>query len=86
MNLLSEFPNITVYDKPALVNFDDKRVLFNGWGYNPLEQEDADVLFTHIEINTFTVNDEDSVRRLRALGIDIVIGNFPDMVKRVLAE
>ena len=31
-------------------------------------------------------NDEDSVRRLRALGIDIVIGNFPDMVKRVLAE
>lgn len=56
MNLLSEFPNITVYDKPTLVNFDDKRVLFNGWGYNPLEQEDADVLFTHIEINTFKMS------------------------------
>ena len=46
----------------------------------------AEVKSHHIEINTFTVNDEDSVRRLRALGIDIVIGNFPDMVKRVLAE
>ena len=37
-----------------------------------------------IEINTFTVNDEASVKRLRDKGIDIVIGNFPDMVKRVL--
>ena len=46
----------------------------------------AEVKSHHIEINTFTVNDEDSVRRLRAFGIDIVICNFPDMVKRVLAE
>ena len=30
--------------------------MFNGWGYNPLEQEDADVLFTHIEINTFKMS------------------------------
>ena len=46
----------------------------------------AEVKSHNIEINTFTVNDEESVKRLRALGIDIVIGNFPDMVKRVLAE
>lgn len=37
-----------------------------------------------IEINTFTVNDEDAVKRLLAKKIDIVIGNFPDMVGRVL--
>ena len=46
----------------------------------------AEVKSHNIEINTFTVNDEESVKRLHALGIDIVIGNFPDMVKRVLAE
>ena len=28
----------------------------------------------------------ESVKRLLALGIDIVIGNFPDMVKRVLTK
>ncbi|MDY4920595.1 MAG: glycerophosphodiester phosphodiesterase [Phascolarctobacterium sp.] len=38
----------------------------------------------NLEINTFTVNDEESVKRLRDLGIDIVIGNFPDMTKKVL--
>lgn len=37
-----------------------------------------------IEINTFTVNDENAVKRLLAKKIDIVIGNFPDMVGRVL--
>ena len=38
----------------------------------------------HIEINTVTVNDIDSVKRLMQKGIDIVIGNFPDMVHHVL--
>jgi glycerophosphoryl diester phosphodiesterase len=37
-----------------------------------------------IEINTWTVNDEESVKRFRDLGVDIVIGNFPDMVKKIL--
>ena len=44
----------------------------------------AEVKAHHIEINTFTVNDEESVRQLRDYGVDCVIGNFPDMVKRVL--
>ena len=39
-----------------------------------------------LEINTFTVNDAESVRRLADLGIDAVIGNYPDMAKAVLAE
>lgn len=37
-----------------------------------------------IVINTWTVNTEDEVRRLYRLGIDAVIGNFPDMTAEVL--
>lgn len=44
----------------------------------------AEIKSHHIEINTFTVNDEASVKQLRDYGVDCVIGNFPDMVKRVL--
>jgi len=39
-----------------------------------------------LEINTFTVNLEEEVRRFYELGIDGIIGNHPDMTKRVLAE
>lgn len=35
-------------------------------------------------INTWTVNDENEVKRLYNLGIDAVIGNYPDMAKRVI--
>ena len=37
-----------------------------------------------IEINTWTVNDKDSVARLYKLGVDSVIGNYPDMTKKVI--
>ena len=37
-----------------------------------------------IEINTWTVNDEESVKRLYRLGVDSVIGNHPDMAKKVI--
>lgn len=39
-----------------------------------------------LEINTFTVNQEEEVRRFHALDIDGIITNHPDMTKRVLAE
>ena len=39
-----------------------------------------------LEINTWTVNQEEEVRRFHAMGIDSIIGNYPDMIKRVLAE
>ena len=39
-----------------------------------------------LEINTWTVNREDEVRNLYALGIDGIIGNHPDMTFRVLKE
>lgn len=55
--------------------------------YGSLTEETvAEVKSHNIAINTYTVNDVDAVKRLNALGIDIVIGNFPDMVKKVLAE
>ncbi|MGM9529812.1 MAG: glycerophosphodiester phosphodiesterase [Phascolarctobacterium sp.] len=46
----------------------------------------AEIKSHGIAINTWTVNDESRVRELLALGVDIVIGNFPDMVKTVLGK
>ena len=46
----------------------------------------AEIKSHGIAINTWTVNEETRLRELLALGVDIVIGNFTDMVKRVLAE
>ena len=37
-------------------------------------------------INVWTVNTEEQIRDLYAKGIDCVIGNFPDLTKRVLEE
>ncbi|MEG0942038.1 MAG: glycerophosphodiester phosphodiesterase [Angelakisella sp.] len=38
------------------------------------------------EINAWTVNEEQYVRMLVKAGVDGIIGNFPDMVKRVLED
>lgn len=37
-----------------------------------------------IEINTWTVNTEEDIKRLYALGVDSIIGNFPDRAKKVI--
>lgn len=37
-----------------------------------------------ITINTWTVNNAEDVKRLYALGVDAVIGNYPDMTAQVL--
>lgn len=39
-----------------------------------------------IEINTWTVNKEDEIRDLISKKVDILIGNFPDLTKRILDE
>lgn len=39
-----------------------------------------------IEINTWTVNTEDRIRYMIENGIDIIIGNFPDLTKKILKE
>ena len=39
-----------------------------------------------MEINTWTVNDENSMRILGGKGVDGIITNYPDVAKRVLTE
>ena len=39
-----------------------------------------------IEINTWTVNKEEDIRDMIAKEIDIVIGNFPDLTKKIIDE
>lgn len=50
------------------------------------EQTAAEIKGNGIEINTWTVNDEESVKRLYLLGVESVITNYPDMAKKVIAE
>ena len=53
--------------------------------YNTVTEETAKEIKAHgIEINTWTVNTEDEVRRLYNLGVNAVISNYPDMVKKVM--
>ena len=37
-------------------------------------------------MNPYTVNTEEAVRALARRGITCIIGNYPDMTRRVLAE
>ncbi len=46
----------------------------------------SEVYSNGIGINTWTVNDEESVRFLIENNVDAVISNYPDMVSRVLKE
>ncbi|MCQ2484239.1 MAG: glycerophosphodiester phosphodiesterase [Clostridia bacterium] len=53
--------------------------------YNTVTDETAaEILSNGIGINTWTVNTEDEVRRLYKLGVNSVIGNYPDMAKEVI--
>ena len=46
----------------------------------------AEVKRHGLEIKTYTVNTEEDVRDLASKGVDVVIGNYPDMAKEVLAS
>ena len=53
---------------------------------NMLNTDDVKDLKSHgIEINVWTVNEADYVRMMMQVGVDAVIGNYPDMVAEVLA-
>lgn len=55
--------------------------------YKCLKKDVFDEVYGNgIGINTWTVNDEASVRFLVENNVDAVIGNYPDMVSRVLKE
>ena len=47
----------------------------------------APEIYSHgIGINTWTVNEEEDIRRMIERGVNSVIGNFPDRVTRIRAE
>ncbi len=48
------------------------------------EESVSEIKKNGIQINTWTVNKPEDVERLYNLGIDAVIGNFPDMTKSVI--
>lgn len=50
------------------------------------EQTAAEIKSHGIRMNTWTVNTPDEVLRLADLGVDAVIGNYPDMTKAVIKE
>ncbi len=47
-------------------------------------QSVAEIKKNNIKINTWTVNTPEEVSRLYNLGVDAIIGNFPDMIKEVI--
>ncbi len=50
------------------------------------EQSVSEIKSQGVQINTWTVNDPEDVERLYNLGIDAVIGNFPDMTAEVIEK
>lgn len=56
VNIFDGFPNIKIYQTPEYMTVENKKLLFCGWGYNPMDYR-ADVLFTHAEISTFKFNE-----------------------------
>ena len=57
VNIFDGFPNIKIYQTPEYMTVGNKKLLFCGWGYNPMDYR-ADVLFTHAEISTFKFKSE----------------------------
>lgn len=54
--------------------------------HNMSEEVVAEVKSQGIEINTWTVNEESEIRAIMELGVDAVIGNYPDRITKVRRE
>ena len=46
-------------------------------------QQVAEVKSHGLEINTWTVNEEEDIREMFRVGVDSVIGNYPDLVNKI---
>lgn len=55
VNIFAGYTNVHVYSKPVELNVDGKKIVFCGWGYNPLDYS-GDLLLTHAEIDVFKYN------------------------------
>ena len=56
VNVFAGYNNVHVYSKPYTLNIEGKKLVFCGWGYDPL-QYSGDILLTHAEIDVFRFND-----------------------------
>ena len=48
------------------------------------EEEVKDCLKKNIDVNVWTVNAEEDMKRMADLGVSAIITNYPDVAKRVL--
>ena len=39
-----------------------------------------------VEINTYTVNKEEHIRMIKAMNVNAIITNYPDLAKKILSE
>lgn len=46
----------------------------------------AGEILSEVGINTWTVNEEEDIKEMFLLGVDSVIGNFPDRISRIRSE
>lgn len=56
LSILKGWKNITVIDKPTLVEYKSKKLMFCPWGTYLNEVEKSDIIFGHFEIQSFKFN------------------------------
>lgn len=54
--------------------------------YSLHEETVAEIKAQGVEINTWTVNEEEDIRVMISRGVDAIIGNYPDRISKVLKE
>ena len=59
---------------------------FHPYFRNMTPENVAEVKSHGLEINTWTVNQDEDIREMIRVGVDAVIGNYPDRVNRILKE
>ena len=56
---------------------------FHPFFKNMTPENVAEVKSHGLEINTWTVNEEEDIREMFRVGVDSVIGNYPDLVNKI---
>lgn len=55
--MLKEWKNVTIFDKPTVIDCFSRRLTFCPWGTEINEIGDSDIIFGHFEIETFKLNE-----------------------------
>ena len=56
ISILNGRPNITVIDKPTLIQMYGKELFFAPWGTDLIDMKECDIMFGHFEIESFKMN------------------------------